>query len=285
MAEKILFLGQGSEKDPGFRDVFVEGLPYKGFMKERGIRVLEGYVESCHGCYDLMSKYSMQLQSLVENGNRVVAVLQGGLLFGLPSIQATQTTFPIISCPLDYVAYTAFMVPSGHAAIATVGVDGGRIDQQKAKALSLAERILNLENMAVNVFTNNDESEEKLRSKLNDLRVWNYKGGGEGALSLVYGVDEMRRIPQNSFAIRSDSDENVHDWEYLRKAEHRHHLGDWNEVPAMQVRGLDNLAIFAAKIISLQRAEIILPLLKEIARIKRESYPKMSVSHELQGAS
>lgn len=122
MPKKILFLGQGSASDPGFESVEIEGQPYKDFMQEKGITVIPEVIESCHGCYDLMTKYSKDLQTLTEK-NRVVAVLQGGLLFGLPSIQATQTTFPIISVPTDSVAYTSFMVPSGHAAIATVGVE------------------------------------------------------------------------------------------------------------------------------------------------------------------
>ena len=173
---KILFTATGSPNDPGFGNVRINDVSYKDFMKQRGIEVFDGYVESCHGCPDLMSQYSRDLQGIVEGGDRVMAVLQGGLLFGLPSIQATQTTFPIISVPLDYVAYTSFVVPSGHAAIATVGVE--RIIEgdefgimQRTKLLRLAERVLDLDSDRVNVFTSYPEADEKIRKKLVSLGI------------------------------------------------------------------------------------------------------------------
>lgn len=279
MAEKYLFLGSGSEKDPGFNDAFVEGLPYREFMKNRGITVVDKMIESCHGCYDIMSHYSQQMQQLADNGSRVVAILQGGLLFGLPSIQATQTTFPIISQPLDLVAYSAFMVPSGHATIASVGVDAGRTDREKSKALSLAERILNLEIPSVNIFANG-ENDEKLRAKYHQLGGVTLGNPSNDALSLVYGtLDEMRKVPQDSFVVRADSDEKVTDWSYLKSAEERHHLADWNEVPAIQVRGLDNLAMFAAKVISLQKPELR-EKIKEVGRKKWLTYQRRDLLSE-----
>ena len=120
--KKILVIGKGSKVDPGFDKVEINGIPYREHMSNLGITVLEkDLIESCHGCPDLMSEYSDVLQERVEAGDRVVEILQGGLLFALPSIQATQTTFPIISQPLDLVSFQAFMVPTGHAAIASVG--------------------------------------------------------------------------------------------------------------------------------------------------------------------
>ena len=95
--EKILFLGKASKVDKGFQDLKIGDLSYKDYMEERGITVLEDVIESCHGCPDLMTKYSQHLQSLVEEGHKVVGVLEGGLYFALPSIQAVQTTFPIFS--------------------------------------------------------------------------------------------------------------------------------------------------------------------------------------------
>src|SRR3989344_8242555 len=121
--EKILFLVQASEKDVGFEDVTIAGNQYKEYLKSQGITLLGPVIESCHGCPDLVARYSKDLQKLVEEGHRVAAVMQGGLYFALPSIQATQTTFPIISAPLDMVAYQGFITPSGHAAIASVGVE------------------------------------------------------------------------------------------------------------------------------------------------------------------
>lgn len=282
MPNKILFLGQGSPNDPGFKDVFVEGKPFRDYMSSRGIKVLDGVVESCHGCYDLMTKYSQQLQEMAERGDRVVGVLQGGKLFGLPSIQATQTTFPIISVPLDLVAYASSMVPSGHAAIATVGVDPGRTDREKAKALKLAERILNLDRDEVNIICSDKTNEEKLAEKLYSLfGIRNVGTYINPALSLVYGtLDEMKKVPHDSFVVRADSDENLKNWEYLSRAQHRHHLADWNEVLACQVRGLDNSVMFAAKIFSLQKPELR-EKLEEIARKKRTNYSERDLLKEV----
>jgi phosphoribosylcarboxyaminoimidazole (NCAIR) mutase len=270
MKEKYLFLGSGSDKDPGFDDVSIGGIPYKEFMKSKGIIVIDKVIESCHGCYDIMNSYSQQMQFLANNGARVVAVLQGGLLFGLPSIQATQTTFPIISHPLDLVAYSAFMVPSGHAVIASVGVDDEK-KAEKAKALTLAERILNLENPSVNIYTSK-ENYEKLKEKFGQSMNVIPGNTSNDALSLVYGTaEEMAKVPKESFVVRADSDEKLKDWNYLKTAEERHHLADWNNIPAMQVRGLDNLVIFATKILSLQNPELMASI-KEIGRKKLNSY-------------
>lgn len=282
MAEKYLFLGSGSEKDPGFNDVFVDGLPYKEFMKNQGVIVVDKMIESCHGCYDIMSNYSRQMQQLADNGSRVVAVLQGGLLFGLPSIQATQTTFPIISQPLDLVAYSAFMVPSGHAAIASVGVDDGT-NRQVIKSLTLAERILNLDIPEVAIFAS-ERDIEKLKGKLNLLRVesLSYNPLGFSGLGLVYGIDYLGDVPAGSFAIRADSDENVKNWQYLKTTEERHHQGEYNNVISGQVRGLDNLAMFAAKVISLQRPDVRKKI-KEAALKKREDYRERNLLKKLVG--
>jgi phosphoribosylcarboxyaminoimidazole (NCAIR) mutase len=284
MIEKYLFLGSGSDKDPGFDDVSIEGVPYKEFMKSKGITVIDKVIESCHGCYDIMDSYSQQMQFLANNGARVVAVLQGGLLFGLPSIQATQTTFPILSHPLDLVAYSAFMVPSGHAVIASVGVDDEK-KAERAKALTLAERILNLENPSVNIIAN-VENIEKIIEKNNLFGIASniYSSISSDALSLVYGkTEEMRKIPKESFVVRADSDEKLKDWNYLKTAEERHHIEDWNKVPSMQVRGLENLAIFAAKIISLQKPELIANI-KEIGRKKLITYKQRDLLVEAEAA-
>ena len=172
--EKILFLGRGSDKDPGFYNTQLNGSPFEEHMEGNGITVLNR-VESCHGCPDLIEQYSKELQSHVEQGNRVVAVLEGGKYFALPSIQATQVTFPIISVPCDYTSFQSFMLPKGHATVATVGVDPSRKtdhysnmgDNQKSRALLLAERILNLECKTVNVAC----SVSTIKPKLEDLGI------------------------------------------------------------------------------------------------------------------
>ncbi len=273
--KKILFLGKGSEKDP-------DNFPYfKESMEDMGITVIDRVVESCHGCPDLMSLYSSQLQSLVENGDRVVGILEGGLLFALPSIQASQTTFPIISYPRDIVAYQAFVVPSGHAAIATVGIDNPirRESNQAKKALGLAEMILKLERDEVNII--NDASEGKLSAHLDALGIKScYGKGGDSQLSLAYGPGGISKINPKSFLIRACDYESLFLWDYLKRSEGEHHEKNYNISPTAEVRGLENLAIFAAKIISLQRPDVR-EKIKKIAIDKRNSYKERNLLEEL----
>ena len=285
MVDKILFLGSGSEKDPGFDDISIEGIPYKQFMKQRGINVVDRVIESCHGCLDRMSEYSREMQCLAENGHRVVAGLQGGLLFGLPPIQATQTTFPIISFPLDFVSYSAFMVPSGHAAIASVGVERKGEQNQREKGLKLAERILNLDGTIVNIF--NDIGNGKLTEELHRFGIntadYNYN---KNQLAVAY-CDKLNgvRSNPNGFLLWADSDESISDWEYLKRSELRHHQGEYNQIPSAQVRGVPNLLMMVAKVLSLQQPHLI-EQIKEIARKKHDSYgPRKDFIHQFQGAS
>ena len=294
MVNKFLFIGSGSPSDPGFDDVRLEyhdgskldRIPYREFMKARGITVVDKIIESCHGCYDLMSSYSHQMETLHESPDtRVVVVLQGGLLFGLPSIQATQTSFPIISCPTDFIAYSAFMVPSGHAVVAGVGVEKKGAQTQREKALLLAERILNLDHTQVNAVADLKTS-SKLVEKLKSYGLRSVNGFGEGYISpgmcLVYGgPDELKGVPEGCFAIRADSDEDVNSWAYMGLAEDRHNLAQYNRVPTAQVRGMDNLAIFAAKVISCQDKTLI-GKIRGIGEKKRASYAERNLLKELQ---
>ncbi len=286
MAEKYLFLGKGSSKDPGFNGAEIKYMPYRKFMEQKGIKVVDDVVMSCHGCPDLMSRYAREMQYLAEQG-RVVAVLQGGLLFGLPSIFATQTTFPIISVPTDCAAYTSFMVPSGHAAIATVGVEREDSTLQREKALTLAERILNLGNPIVNVIADNKKNERVICTDLEKYGVeFSCDRYMADALSLVYGeYDEIGRVPQGGFAIYADSDENMDDWDYFCSAERKHHEAEYSYFPNAQARGIfpnaqargiGNLAIMAAKIVFLQKPELG-EKIKDIAIKKRRSYPEKSL--------
>jgi phosphoribosylcarboxyaminoimidazole (NCAIR) mutase len=278
--ERILFLGAGSKDDPGFDDIHIEGMEYKDYMREKGITVIDKVIESCHGCHGIMTGYSNQMQSLVEEGNRVVAVLEGGLTFGLPSIQATQTTYPIISCPMDLVAYQAFIVPSGHAVMAGVGVDKGD-GKQKEKALKLAGRMLTLNDDTVGLVT--DVSGGKLSDELAKFEIesdWAYSESDGKRLSLACGTDYLHKVNTRSFLLRADDDENLKDWGYFRKAEERHHQDGFNVVPTAQVRGLKNLVIYTAKVLSLQRPELRERLI-EIATKKRDSYETRDLVAEI----
>ncbi|MBR9704245.1 hypothetical protein GOV12_02445 [Candidatus Pacearchaeota archaeon] len=277
---KILFLGQGSANDPGFEGVEIDGRPYGKYMSERGIQVLDRVVESCHGCHDLMSEYSEQLQDCIENGDRVVGVLEGGLLFGLPSIQATQTTFPIISVPMDYVSYTGFMVPSGHAVVAGVGVDRGD-NIQKIKALKLAERVLNLGFPYVNIVSDKT-GERKLFDELKLLGVRDVKRAYRDSeeLKILYGDDRINMVPKSGVLVWADSKVDLNNWKSLEEIENHHHLPEYNYIPGAQVKGLKNLAMFAAKIISLQDPSIR-EKIREVQMKKLASYDKRDLRREL----
>jgi phosphoribosylcarboxyaminoimidazole (NCAIR) mutase len=183
-------------------------------------------------------------------------------------MQATQVTFPIISCPLDYVAFQAFIVPPGNAAIATVGIEKQiphkkeYVHSQREKALLMAEKMLNLEGAGVELSVGARFAEEakKIEGELQKLGIrtgssqlrliYDYALSGssrEGAINLFAGS----YLPQ----ITIDGDE----------ARIRH-CPD-----TLQVHGATNLAVYAAKILSLQDSAIR-EKLKKMAADKRATY-------------
>ena len=57
---------------------------------------------SCHGNTELNLKRAKEIQKLADDNNKIVALFQGGLYFGLPSVTAANApTVPCISIPLD----------------------------------------------------------------------------------------------------------------------------------------------------------------------------------------
>ncbi len=267
--EKILMVGAGSTKDPGY-DIKIGETPFRDYMTERGIHVIDPIViESCHGCPDLMDRYSRQLQERVESGDRVVSVLQGGLLFGLPSLQATQVTFPIISVPLDMVSYTAFMVPSGHAAIAGVGIERKQGDvyetSQRERALKAAANMLNFEGDSVNLVGNGDL--EKIAKKLEKLGI---PISEDSDLVLNFGAGfgwDDRSSYKNKVCLWADTTENLMQGSYFDRAQARIHTSE----DTLQVLGYKNLVIYAAKILSLNRPDLR-KMLIDLKKAKRDSY-------------
>lgn len=268
---KFLFFGAGSASDPGIEQIY-----NKITMGERGIDLIEPTViESCHGCPDLMGGYSKQMQYLADAGNRVVGVLEGGLLFGLPSIQATQVTYPIISSPLDLIAYTAFMVPSGHAVISSVGIDrkidAGYETTQRKKALDIAEKMLTLEEDTVVVKGNGN-----LDKLTKELERFGIELSNTGQLVLVYDSHPVNDLGGGAIQVWADPNENLFSGTYLENAEQ----AIANAPNTVQVRGAQNLATYAAKILSLQRPDIR-EKIKALARDKRNSYTDRNLIGEL----
>jgi phosphoribosylcarboxyaminoimidazole (NCAIR) mutase len=271
--KKILFLGAGSPKDPIFDNV--PGIKY---MERHGMTITKPMViESCHGCHDLMTKYSEQMQQLVEEGNRVVAVLEGRLYFALPSIQATQVTLPIISCPLDFVAYQASMTPSGNATVATVGIERKLVgdtykDVQRGKAIHIAEKILNLEEDTVDVC-----SEEDTKNLTERLRQFGIGVSDKSNLVLAYSP-KPRDISLYEFQVWANPSLNSSNVNSIIKSEEM--LAE--EPLTVQVRSEQDLAIYAAKILSLRKPEIRAKI-KEMSFEKRKSYQERNLLAELGG--
>jgi phosphoribosylcarboxyaminoimidazole (NCAIR) mutase len=270
--EKIIFLAAGSDKDPGF-----DGTYDKAALSKKGIKVIDPMViESCHGCPDLMNDYSRQMQSLVEKGHKVVGVLQGGRYFALPSIQATEVTYPIVSCPLDLIAYQAFMVPGGHAAIATVGVEGEsclgkyRTDM-RTRAISFAENIIDLQTDCVRL----NAREANLGKLVEELSKFGLKISEESHLVLTYDSLPAHLHTESSpkcLQIWASSNEHPLNWQYLNIAENTI-SNPYTKAITVQASGATNLAIYAAKILSLDNPTLRDKLL-EIRDKKRASYSK-----------
>jgi|GEM_PF-6828944 len=274
---KIIFLGAGSEKDPGF-----EGLYDKKRFADRGITVIDPMViESCHGCPELMTHYSKQMQSLVDDGDKVVGVLQGGLMFALPSIQATQVTYPIISCPLDLISYTSFMVPSGHAAISTVGIEmiNDKLNNttQRKRALFLAEDILNLEAKAVQIECPDKTHLDKLITELSKFGIKTTKGS---QLVLTYN-ECLYHLKEGIIQLWADSNEDLMNGGYLNLAD-KVISNQGGFKGTLQVRGMQNLAIYAAKILSLNNPELR-EQIKGLKVSKRKTYQRRYLLNELGG--
>lgn len=272
--KKILFLGAGSKSDPSF-----ENIPDIKYMEnQKGITITKpAVIGSCHGCRDLMTKYSRQMQDLIDKGNRVVGILAGGLYFGLPSIQATEVTFPIISCPLDFVSYQAFITPSGNATIATVGIEEKFAkdeyrDLQRGRALHVAGKILNLEGDTVAV--RGKGNLENLTKKLNTFSI---RASNESKLILTYSNEPVL-----------EKGDHVQVWaDPLLNASNANSIRDSEEILSktpntIQVRSDQDLAIYAAKILSLQRPDIR-EKLKAMSEEKRKSYQERNLVQELGG--
>lgn len=277
LPNKLLFLGAGSKEDSSFdkslEEVFGDN-PIDAAFRDFGIHIVTPTViESCHGCEDLMKAYSAQIQQLNKWGIKVVSLLEGGLLFGLPSIQATQITSPIISCPLDMIAYTAFMVPKGHAAIAGVGIErkieGSKEYQniQRTRAIINAQKMLNFSGTSVELYSaGSRDVNEKILKSLKELNI--RIGVPSSRLRLTYSPTPLE-VDERDIQIWADSSQDLMSGAYLDKAE-----AILAKSPnTIQVRGPENLVIYAAKILSLTnpalRAEI-----KKMADDKRATYDK-----------
>jgi phosphoribosylcarboxyaminoimidazole (NCAIR) mutase len=282
MSKKILFLGAGSKNDPGFVGVTIEGSPYMDYMKDKGITVIDTVLESCHGCPDRMKGYSADLQKMVEEGHRVVAVMQGGVYFALPSIQGKDLTFPVISVPLDFVAYQGFILPSGHAVIAGTCVehysDSHDVNKfyERRRALKMADKILNFEGNTVAV--SGGEANHSTLKLEETLKKYNIEISEDSDLLLTLS-SSPKIIADNQIQIWADTELDSENVETIKKS-HGRLIHQFNTI---QVHGAKNLAIYAMKILSLQKPELR-GTIKKIAEKKLDDYgPERDLRKEVFG--
>ena len=260
----IVFAGMASPADLSYDDVHIEGKSYRDHMAEKGVAVVDGFIESCHGCPDRMEQFSIDMEKIYAEGNKVALVLTGGLYFALPSLQATQVRFPIISVPTDYVAFQAGILPTGHAVIGTVGVD------QRSTALHFGERIVSMENQAIcNIAQDPDGALEKALAKYDIPFVVNQPE--KSLIHLAYTSDPIEGIGNQGILVRGLAGADVCDWQYLIRSQRSHHEEDAKQLPTVQVYGAKNIAVYAMKILGLSDRRFV-DKLNAMATEKASSY-------------
>jgi len=192
----------------------------------------------------------------------------------LPSIQATQVTFPIISCPLDSVSYQAFMTPSGNATIATVGIERKFNKDvytgiQRGRALRIAEKILDLEEDTVAV---NGKNLDSLTKRLNDFGI---KTHDNSKLVLTYNHKPLGEV-RDCIQVWADPSLDASDLVTVFASEKNLN----KTASTIQARSDQDLAIYAAKILSLRNPEMK-EKITEMSKEKRKSYPERDLISEL----
>ena len=279
MQEKLLVQSCASAADPEYRAQMVkfngDAIPFLEFFTKEGIRVLQkDVVNSCHGNNALTARLAADVQGLADQGHKIVSIQSGGLYFAKPSLEAAQMpTVPVISVPLNggYFngedAFLAPSVPSGTAVIGGVGM--GRYDT----AARVAKEILAREFEGVYVFNAND----RLMKRLEELGV---PVIGESMHDAVNGL--------MLYLMRDDQDYlNGQDYMNVRHIDGNVALTVFSfpksaqTLDAMQfcdglgnsvfVRGEENLAYFAAKIMSSYNRKAFYAL-KAAAEKKAASY-------------
>lgn len=282
---KLLAQSQGSDKDPKYSEQMVELLgekvPFPEYFRKRGINTLEkDLINSCHGNTMLTLYLAKEIQKLADDDHRIVAVEQGGLCFAKPSIEAANMpTVPVISIPLNagyfggLDAFLSSQLPTGTAVIGSVGVGNYQAAANAAAAI--------LVNEFEGVYTFN--ASDKLKAKLDSLGV------------LILG--EMKKKPITNYLVVGCFD--VDDINYSNKLlsfDSAAGVGVFtiknNEDPcaaislmkscdilsnSVYVRGEENLAFFAAKIVSAYNKKAFYRLKKAMFE-KIESYEQRNIT-------
>ncbi len=275
--ERLLVQTRASDKDPALADQKIEGVPFNEFFRNKGIKILkEELVASCHGntAYSLAAAEGMQ--KLADEGHKVVSIQSGGLYFARPSLEAAQApTIPIISVPLGGIdAFLAVNLPAGHAAI------GGVAPGNYRTAAKVAERILEKHYMGVCIWGTQPIA---LENKLNELHVpilgrisasgnQTDMAGSYAEVSLLIGdvmlADLQRFETETRIGIYSCSADPV---------AHMKAAGELRN--SVYARGVENVAIFAAKIVAASSPETA-EALKKMKADKASTYKKPDMTLE-----
>ncbi|MFH1054075.1 MAG: hypothetical protein V1740_06675 [Candidatus Woesearchaeota archaeon] len=286
--QMLLVQSQGSPRDPSYAeqmlDLYGEEVSFYSYFRRKGIKVLkEDLVNSCHGCSQLTLDLAGQIDELARQGHRIVAVQQGGLLFAKPSIEAANMpTVPVISIPLDRIAFLAPYVPSGTAVIGGVPVNGYQT------AANVASAILN--NTFEGVYTLNGS--DRLKAKLDELRI-PILGQVEQGLDdgLVVGT---LRIKHGHYNIPSTLNiDDIKDFdslgdmgvftlanndpEYVKSFAHFPACNNNLFTRSMYVRGDENIAFMAAKIMAAYHPDIA-GALRTAAEKKAGNYQERNIT-------
>jgi len=279
--DKLLVQSRGSTSDPAYENVMVklgeEEFAFTDFCQAHGVKPLYmDVINSCHGDTDMTLDLAEDVQRLADAGHKVVSVQAGGLYFAKPSLEAANMpTIPVISVPLAGAyegldSFLAAQVPTGTAVIGGVGV------KNYQAAANVAVRMLNRSFDGVYIWAGTSKLEGKLEELgipilglapdcgPDDLLIGNVTHdtlsdfenyGALGVFSPVWGADST---PEDAIAL-------------MRACSN---LGK-----SVYVRGEENLAFYAAKIMAAERPDLQ-EKLKQASQDKRDSYTQRKIARE-----
>ena len=128
------------------------------------------------------------------------------------------------------------------------------------------------------VYITEDASNGQLVKELAAFGIEVKQGTNPGSLHLSYSEGIEEKVP-SGFVVWADSVENLQEGEYFDDINgvHRNNREYDNVV---QVKGVKNLAVYAAKILSLQKPELK-EKIKKIEKDKRETYKERNLTREI----
>lgn len=285
--EKLLIQSQGSGKDPKYSEQMVELLkekvPFPEYFHKRGIKTLnKDLINSCHGNTELTLNIARDIQKLADEGHKIVAVEQGSLCFAKPSIEAANMpTVPVISIPLNgsyfsgLDAFLSVQLPTGTSVIGTVGVENYQA------AAQIAADILFQEYEGVYTFNTSDKLKEMLDSlgvpflgKMKTRPITNYLVVGCFNANDPKDMNELLFFDGVAgvgiFTIKNNEDPSAAISLMKRCSMLKN---------SVYVRGEENLAFFAAKIVSAYNGKAS-KALKDFAEDKAKTYDQRNITIE-----